>query len=141
MRTKNYPSGPAFVIDVPNSDVDYGGHIDWDKVPNAAPYARPNGKRTIPAGTLMVRGADGLRYPREVAAAGEEASRITWNAIQEDSREDSHKAYAMIIGGLMWSNLLAPHHVANAAFETWLAEFRANGTGAQFQTYQDSRVG
>lgn len=141
MRTKSYPTAPAFLIDVGNADVDYGGHIDWAKVPAAAPYLREDNSKTVPAGTLMVRGADGKRYPREVAAAGEKASRITWNSIQQNSKEDSHGAYAMIIGGSVWQNLLAKHHRENANFAAWLAELKTEGTGFSLQTYRDSRAG
>lgn len=140
MRETRYPSVPAFVVNVHNMDLSYGGHIDWAKVPNVAPYTRPDGSKTLPAGTLLVRQADGTRIPREAGAVGEEASEITWNAIQQNAKEDSHQAYAFIVGGVLWSNLLAKHHRDHASFQTWLGELRDNGTGFKFETYRDSRV-
>lgn len=144
MRETRYPSVPAFVVNVHNMDLSYGGHIAWDKVPNAAPYARPDGTKTIPAGTILSRDADGNRYPREVADLGTNpthtAQEIAWNAIQQNAKEDSHQAYAFIVGGVLWRNLLAKHQVDNASFATFLTELRAAGTGFRFEIYQDSRV-
>lgn len=126
-------------------DVSYGGHIDWTKVPNAAPYARPDGSKTIPAGTILSRDADGKRYPREQVNLGTNpthtAQEIAWNAIQQNNKEDGHRAYAFIVGGVMWRNLLAKHHVDHASFATFLTELRAAGTGFRFETYVDSRAG
>ena len=139
MRTNSTPGKPAFVVNVHNMDRSYGGHIDWSQVPAAAPYARPDGSKTIPAGTILARQADGTRVPREVGGAGETATEIAWNDIQQNSKEDSHKAYAFIVGGVLWKNLLAAHHVANANFEAWLTELRAASTGIRFETYRDSR--
>lgn len=143
-RTTSTPSKPAFVVDVHNMDRSYGGHIDWTKVPNAAPYARPDGSKTIPAGTILSRDGAGKRFPREQADINanptQTAQEIAWNDIHQNAKEDSHKAYAFIVGGVLWKNLLAKHHVDHASFATFLTELRAAGTGFRFETYVDSRA-
>lgn len=106
MPWTNYTlSAPPFVADRDSLAIDSGHTIDWTNVPAGATYGVA-GKRRIPAGTVMgeLLSGNGSISPRVVTT--NPATCILATDANEDSQSDARSGYGVIVGGLIYENLL-----------------------------------
>jgi hypothetical protein len=117
-----------------------GRQIDWANTSSAYLDAA-SGKKIIPAGTAMgtLLGA-GLMSPR-VVTTNPAVGLLEGDAV-EGSLDDSLSGYGLLVGGVVYENLLpdatgGPPAVLASAVKT---ELQANcPMGWQFEVYQDTR--
>jgi hypothetical protein len=99
-------------------------------------------KKYVPPMTVMVEiaaGAEaGKMVPRAVRPAAETAYGFIETGADEDSDTDAISGYGMIIGGVIYENLL-PDSVAGDLPSAYKTELQAAGTGFAFKDYEDSR--
>lgn len=92
--------------------------------------------KVIPAGTIMSELTSGLVVPRVARPGSEAAIGILWSTATDNTYEpnsDSLSGYGIIIGGVIYENLL-PETIT--AYKT---ELNTSGTGFAWATYADSR--
>jgi len=95
-------------------------------------------EKVIPAGTVMAELASGLIVPRAARPGAETAMGILWSTATSalyEPNSDSLSGYGIIIGGVIYENLL-PEVIT--AYKTEL-NTAGVGTGFAWQTYADSR--
>lgn len=92
--------------------------------------------KAIPAGTIMAELDSGKLVPRAVSGA-DTATHILESTASE-SDVTGHAGYGVLVGGVIFSNLLPDAGAAN--FSTWLGELAAAGvgTGWHWSTYADN---
>ena len=135
---------PPWIVDWENTPRDTGAQIDWasvdpDRVDNA-------GKKYVPDGTIMAMIASTGKYiPRadvDISPAPgdqlgtETAAGILIGQANEGDRTDALTGYGLLLGGVVYDNLLADHE--NASFEAWVDELVANGTHFIYRTHVNS---
>lgn len=129
-----------FVADRDSLDHDTGHTIDWANVAAGATYGVA-GKRIIKAGTVMgeLLSGNGSLSPRVVTT--NPAVGILATDAYEDSESDAVSGYGLIIGGVLYENLLpeatGTPRVLAAAVKTEL-QTAGVGTGFAFKQYVDS---
>lgn len=121
-----------FVVD-PHSIMRNGGAqvtwADW-----GAGYQDTEGNKVLPAGTICAITSDELVPP---AAGGADAAVILATPAQENSGSDSLTGYGVIVGGVIYKNLLPDS--AHGDFAAMITALEATGPGFRFETYADSR--
>lgn len=123
-------SSVGFVADPESVALSTGRQVDWAKV------AAVNGRKSIPAGTVMVQDASSkLVYPRKGAAEGVTAFGILVTSAHEDFTSDAKSGYGVYVGGVFYENLLPDH--GGTDFATMKTEL---GNRYVWETYQDNRV-
>ncbi len=138
MRERHDVSRPPFVADWDSVSRDTGHTMDWDAVPDS--FKLPDGRKHVPAGTRVgFNGADGRMYPRVVT--DNPAKAILATPATEGSTSENRSSYGVILGGVIYENLLpgatGTPKVIPTAEKTELA---AAGTGFAFVQYRDSTV-
>lgn len=98
------------------------------------------GRKRVPAGTVMVELASGKLVPRSARPGAETAVGILETDADQDSKTDSLSGYGLILGGVLYENMLpdatgAPK-VLPAAYKTEL-QTAGVGTGFAFRQYED----
>lgn len=136
-RTTSYVSLPGFVADAGSINRNTGVQIDWTDVD----VSRKNsaGKKVVEAGTIMAELSGGQVIPRLDVSGKEKAVGILESTAVEDEPSAALSGYGLIIGGVIYKNLLAETDETN--FATWLAELNDTGvsTGFAWLTYADGR--
>ncbi len=131
-RTTTVVSRPGFILDYESIDRMDGRQIDWAAVTNTD----AEGRKFLPAGTPVgtLAGAGKLR-PR-VVTTNPAIGLLETNAY-ENTRSASQSGYGVIVGGVIYENLLPV--ALDAATRTELNTANV-GTGFSFQTYGDTRA-
>lgn len=62
---------------------------------------------------------------------------ILWGTARENSKNAGYTGQGVIVGGVIYKNLLADH--GDSDFATFLSELKAAGTGFVFEDYSDNR--
>ena len=88
--------------------------------------------KVIPAGTTVCQLSSGKIVPRVARPGSEEAIGILLTNATENSRNDAKTGYAVIVGGVIYENLL-PETITS-----YKTELETNGTSWAWQTYADS---
>jgi hypothetical protein len=98
------------------------------------------GKRAIKAGTVMAELSSGLIVPRANRPGSETAIGLLATEALEDSQAASLSGYGVIIGGVVYENLL-PEQSGGSLNATYKTELQTAGvgTGFAFLTYGDDR--
>jgi hypothetical protein len=89
--------------------------------------------KVIPAGTVVCQLSSGKIVPRAARPGSEEAIGILWSTASENSNEDALTGYGVIIGGVIYENLL-PETITS-----YKTELETNGTTFAWMTYADTR--
>ena len=92
-----------------------------------------SGYKVIPAGTVLCPLSSGLCVPRANRPGSEEAFGLLMTPAQEGSRTDAKSGYGVIVGGVIYENLL-PETITS-----YKTELETNGTSWRWETYADSR--
>ena len=142
-RTTAVLSNPGFIVDFPSVDRSTGRQVNWALVP--AGYQNENGKKEIPAGTVMSEDDNGQVYPRADADTGTNPTHtarfIAETNMVEDEKEAALSGYGMILGGAFYENLLPDSTGTPKQLPAdFVTELRASGTGYAFEQYTDSRL-
>lgn len=132
-NTTTTASQPAFVVDWNSITRNSGRIIDWAQV-SGANYTRADGSKFVKAGVPLVQLASGKVAPYANRPGTETAIGLLMSFADQNSRVDPVSGYGVIIGGVIYENLL-PETLA-AGIKTDLA---TAGTGFSWQTYQDNR--
>lgn len=138
-------SQPPFVVDWSSLERSTGRQVDWANV--GPEFTDPTtGRKRIPAGTPVgeLLSGDGRVSPR--VAVTNPAVGIMETACEEgrpgeNARQDAKSGYGMIVGGVLYENLLpaavgGPPALLPAAVKT---ELRDAGCTFKFDLYQDNR--
>lgn len=137
--TKNV-SNPGFLADPTTFERGPGRQIDWNQVP--ASYEGDDGVKRLPAGTVLSVQADGTAFPRAqadtTANPSHTAQEILLSGADAESRTDAATGYGVIVGGVVYENLLPDF--GNANFGTFKTELEDAGTGFTWRTYGDNRA-
>ena len=98
------------------------------------------GHLTIPAGTVMAELASGKVVPRAIRPGSETSIGLLETAADQTSRSDALSGYGLIIGGVIFENLLpdatGSPAVINSTYKTEL-QTAGVGTGFAFRQYGD----
>lgn len=138
-RTTHNVSQPGFIADHKSMDLlGTGGQIGWDAV-----VAGADGKKTLPAGTVLSRrAADGKLIPRSgvdiVAEPTQTSVGLLATNAAEDAQHHAKSGYGVYVGGVVYETLLPD--AGEADFGAMRDELDAAGTGFMFQVYSDSRA-
>ncbi len=134
-------SRAQWLVDWANAPRDLGAQIDWASVDPARVDAQ--GKKYVPDGTIMARiASNGKLIPRrDVAARGnalgtEVAVGILLGEAGESDRNDALTGYGLILGGVVYNNLLPDFGQANLA--TWKTELETNGLTFVYLTHTNT---
>lgn len=119
---------PGFVADSASITQRNGRQVDWPALPTAW-------EGNIPPGTIVSLTIEGKIVPRSTTT--ETAVGILVSSANQDSRVDALSGYGIIVGGVIYENLLRENTDIN--FDTWKTELQAAGTGFVFETYSDNR--
>lgn len=141
-RTSRNAMTPGFYADPASIDHNNGRQIDWDAVPNAAPFLDEAGVKFVPAGTAMSELADGKIAPRVSIDVVANPTQTAIGLLASSARFGDHSAartgYGVVIGGAVFEDLLPDS--GDAEWAAIAAELKDAGTGFSFQTYEDSRT-
>jgi hypothetical protein len=139
-RTVYVGSRPGFIVDHSSINRNSGRQIDWTAV-NASFVDPATGKKKLPAGTAVGEVTAGGKVAERVVTTRPAIGLLASDAI-EDDRSAALSGYGVIIGGVVYENLLpdatgGPPPVLAAAIKT---ELNASGTGFVFEMYGDDRT-
>lgn len=124
---------PVFVADWNTIARNTGRQVDWTVV-SGANYTRADGSKFIKAGVPVVQLANGKIAPYANRPGTETAIGLLFDFADAASKNDALTGYAVLVGGVIYSNLLPETLVAGV-----LTDLAAAGTGFNYQTYVDSR--
>lgn len=134
-------SRAQWLVDWANAPRDLGAQIDWASVDPARVDAQ--GKKYVPDGTIMARiVSNGKLIPRrDVAARGnalgtEVAAGILIGQANEGDTSDALTGYGLILGGVVYNNLLFDFGHANLA--TWKTELETNALAFVYLTHTNT---
>jgi hypothetical protein len=134
-------SRAQWLVDWANAPRDLGAQIDWASVDPARVDA--SGKKYVPDGTIMARiVSNGKLIPRrDVAARGnalgtEVAAGILLGQANEGDHSDALTGYGLVLGGLVYNNLLFDFGHANLA--TWKTELETNALTFVYLTHANT---
>lgn len=98
------------------------------------------GDKTILAGTIMAELSGGKLVPRKDRPGSETATGILETSATEDNREDALTGYGIIVGGVIYQNLLPED--GDSFFATAIGELETAGVGLGWvwETYADDRA-
>lgn len=100
---------------------------------DTAPYiVSESGNKVIPAGTVMAFLSGTKMVPRAVQPGSEGAWGLLMSTAEENSKSDSLSGYGVIVGGVIYENLL-PETITS-----YKTELETNGTTFLWLTYSDS---
>lgn len=142
-------SRATWLVDWENAPRDTGYQIEWaecdpERVDN-------NGNKYVPDGTVMALMAGGKVVPRvdvllqaEVGYEGdltgdEEAIGLLIGEANEADRSDALTGYGVLLGGVVYENLLPD--AEHADFDTWKTELAANAMPFLFREHVNSVAG
>jgi hypothetical protein len=135
-------SRAQWLVDWENSPRDLGAQIDWDSVdPDRVDAA---GKKYVPDGTIMARiAASGKVIPRRDVALAEGNAQGTETAVgiligqaNESDRTDALTGYGLLLGGVVYGNLLPD--TGQAGLATWKTELETNGLTFVYLTHTNT---
>lgn len=137
MREDFTVSTPGFIADPGSVALNTGRQVAFDELPAA--YDDADGNKLLPAGTIVSELPDGRIVPRTdgIEYAGD-AIGILRTAAHEKSEVAALSGYGVVIGGVVYENLLPDH--GDGSFDTFKTELHAAGPGFRFETYEDSRA-
>lgn len=134
-------SRAQWLVDWANAPRDLGAQIDWASVDPARVDA--SGKKYVPDGTIMARiVSNGKLIPRrDVAARGnalgtEVAAGILIGQANEGDQSDALTGYGLVLGGLVYNNLLFDFGHANLA--AWKTELETNALTFVYLTHANT---
>ncbi len=134
-------SRATWLVDWENAPRGLGHQIDWDSVDPARVDGR--GKKYIPDGTIMAKLTSGKIIPRRDVAltegnalGTETAAGILIGQANEDDKGDALTGYGLLLGGIVYNNLLPDFGHANLA--TWKTELETNALTFVYQTHANS---
>lgn len=138
----NYQVSRAqWLVDWENAPRDLGHQIDWESVDPARVDA--NGKKYVPDGAIMAKLASGKVIPRRDVAltegnalGTETAAGILIGQANEGDRSDALTGYGLLIGGIVYNNLL--YDFGQGALATWKGELETNGLTFVYLTHANS---
>lgn len=140
-RQTTYIGRPNFLKSPGNVAFRTGGRqIDWANV-GAGYIDSASGKKIIPAGTAMGTLLGSGKMSPRVVTTNPAVGLLEGDAV-EDSLVDSLSGYGLLVGGVVYENLLpdatgGPPATLPSAVKT---ELQANNPiGWQFEVYQDTR--
>lgn len=100
-----------------------------------------SGSKVVPAGTVMAELSSGKLVPRAIRPGSETAIGILETNATEDSRTDALSGYGLIVGGVLYENLLPEASgspaVINSTYKTEL-QAAGVGTGFAFRQFSDN---
>ncbi|MEZ4542100.1 MAG: hypothetical protein R3C43_19155 [Chloroflexota bacterium] len=140
--TNSYQVSRAqWLVDWANSPRDLGHQIDWASVDPARVDA--SGGKYVPDGTIMAKLASGKIIPRrdvvleEGNALGTEtAAGILIGQANEGDKSDALTGYGLLLGGVVYNNLL--HDFGHADLATWKTELETNALTFVYLTHVNS---
>ena len=128
----------SFVVDPHSIQLNSGRQIDWANVSDT--FKNAEGVKVLPAGTVVGELLGNGKVSPRVATTNP-AIGILADSAQENLRSDSLSGYGVIVGGVLYENLLpdasGTPKVLTGAVKT---ELNTNGTGFAFEQYGDSRA-
>jgi len=130
MATANITTQP-FIADAKSIDRLNGATIDW----SAVTEVDADGNKMVSAGTIMSRETDGFTPAKDAATAV--SAILEASAYAHEQSNDALSGYGMIVGGVIYDNLLPDAGEVN--FATWKTALEAYGNGFTWITYGDSR--
>lgn len=141
-NTSHRLSRAQWLVDWANSPRDTGAQIDWASVDPDRVDA--HGKKYVPDGTIMARiAASGKVIPRrdvvleEGGAQGDEtAVGILIGQANEGDASDALTGYGLLLGGVVYGNLLPDG--AHASIATWKTELETNGLTFVYLTHANT---
>ena len=132
-----------WLVDWENAPRDLGHQIDWDSVdPERVDAA---GKKYVPDGSIMALLAGGKMIPRDDVdispAPGDQLGTETAVGLligqaNEGDQSDALTGYGLVLGGVVYNNLLYDFGQANLA--TWKTELETNGLTFVYLTHQNT---
>ncbi len=140
---------PAFIADHGSTSKKPGATMKWAAVDAATYDPDDTGSKKVPAGTIMVRFADGEMAPlgsTDAAASPDETPTVAVGILASDANEnapaESLSGYGVYVGGVVFENLLpdaggGPPKVLSSGEKDALAD---GGCLFQYVTYKDSRA-
>lgn len=140
--TSSYQLSRAqWLVDWENAPRDLGHQIDWESVDPERVDA--TGKKYVPDGAIMAKLASGKVIPRrdvalaEGNAAGTEtAAGILIGQANEGDKSDALTGYGLLLGGVVYNNLLYDYGQANLA--TWKTELETNALTFVYLTHTNT---
>lgn len=120
---------PGFVVDPHTLVRNSGRQVDFAAWAATHTNAQ-TGKVEIPAGTIVDEDVDGKLIP----SADDAASGILATDAIEGDRSAAKTGYGVLVGGVLYSNLLPAAPTAGQ-----IANLNAAGTGFTFEVYEDDR--
>lgn len=140
-------ASPGFIVDPQSVDLNSGRQIDWPNVPAAYVQAE-SGKKHLPAGKVVLEQADGTLIPRPTGDVAQPAGTTLIGVLATSADEDSDVAaltgYGVVIGGVVYEELLPDVNDANWATAgmnrgALRDDLAAAGKGFVYETYEDNR--
>jgi hypothetical protein len=106
---------------------------------NAEAIIGGSGSKVIPAGTVMAELTGGKVVPRAARPGSETAIGLLETGAAEDSKSDALSGYGLIIGGVIYENLLPDAAGGTTISSTYKTELQTAGVGTGFawRTYAD----
>lgn len=140
-RTTTFESRPGFYVDDSSFNRIGGRQIDWTSVLVAHVDANTGKKVLLPGTILIEKTAGGAVFPRaDIGAGTQKAIGILETYAIEDEPTAALSGYGIVVGGVVFKNLLAD--AKHADFAAMLTELEIAGTctGWTWITYADSRT-
>ncbi len=99
------------------------------------------GDKTVPAGKVMSILSSGKMVPRAQQPGSEGADGLLATAASENSKSDALTGYGLIVGGVIFENLLPDAAGGTTISSTYKTELQTAGigTGFSWKQYSDSR--
>lgn len=137
-RTDYFLSSLPFVVDPHNTPRDFGHQIDWANV--ASGYLNANGKKQLPAGTVVGTLLGTGKISPRVVTTNPAVGILATTAI-EGEESAAATGYGIFTGGVFLENMLpdatgGPPKTLASAVKT---ELNANGAFFVFRNYSDTR--
>lgn len=144
-RTTTKTATAAFIADANSIDRNGGRMVDWASVVAGAgvvPALNSAGKKWLKAGTAVGDLLSTGKIQPRIVTTNPAIGFLETDAV-EDDLQDAASGYAVIVGGVLYENLLpdatgGPPKVLPAAIKTEV-QTAGVGTAFSFQEYQDVR--
>lgn len=97
-----------------------------------------DGKKSIPAGTIVAELASGKVIPRSAVTGAETSIGILQTSAIQDDKTGKDMGYSVLVGAVVYENLLPDY--ADTNYATWKGELHTAGTatGWSWQMFSDN---
>lgn len=112
--------------------------LQFKVVDDAEAVYSPGGTPTIKSGTIMAELSSGKIIPRKSVTGAETAIGFLVGDAEEDARQDSLSGFGLIVGGVVYEDLLPDRDEDD--FADWVDEIRDTGASVVLETYSDDRA-